>query len=87
MNTDTTRTMFRKFPDEDIVALFPDILASHGGLILDYMHIGQHGQADYEHVMSITVPALPDEFKPLLDELTNLVGYHCFIINKREDTL
>lgn len=83
----------------DIVALFPDLEAgdyqSYNAdkqsfetrpLITSYEHIGQHGQADYSHVMSITDEASPDEFKPLLDELTT-IGYHCFIVNKREDIL
>ena len=86
-DNEATRTIFRKFPDGEVIALFPDIIAGMNGEILDYVHLGQHGQADYDYVMSITLPATPKEFKPLLDELTNQVGYHCFIVNRKEDIL
>ena len=67
--------VFRKFRDGDVIALFPDDIDTFSRTVTSYQHIGQHGGADYSHVISITKPATKREFKPLLDELTDMVGY------------
>jgi len=70
-----TRVIFRKWGNGEIIALFPD--EKWGGeMITSYEHFGQHGEANYSWVMSITSPATPEEFAMLKDELENLMGYN-----------
>ena len=69
-----TDTVFRMFPEGDVVALFPAIAADLDGRCSSYMHIGQHGAADYQHVIGRTRPARPDEYRELLVELGG-IGY------------
>lgn len=72
MNTNKIRVIFRAFKSGEIIALFPDIKQGNG-LILSYMHIGQHGGAS-PNIVSDTKPATPEQFAPLLNELTG-IGY------------
>lgn len=62
----------------DVIALFPKSPATLDGLATSYRHVGQHGAADYQHVISMTVPVTVSEPDPerdaLLDELRS-VGY------------
>lgn len=67
-----TKVIFRKFKNGEIIALFPELKEGRG-LILSYMHIGQHGDASPKIVMD-TKPATPEEFAPLYNELTG-IGY------------
>lgn len=69
-----TPTVFRMFPDGGVIALFPTIPADLQGRCLSYMHVGQHGAADYQHVVSRTRPASPGECADLVAELTG-IGY------------
>jgi len=68
---------FRKFPEGDIIALFPSIPTTYP-YITSYQHIGQHGAAsiellhDLERVTEI-------EYTPLLAEL-GVVGYDNLIV-------
>ena len=39
-----------------------------------YMHVGQHGAADYADVIADTSPAQENEYKDLLNELKT-IGY------------
>lgn len=68
--------VFRKWKDSgDVIALFPELPAdSHGRFCDSYMHVGQHGGADYTGVVRQTVPATPDECAALSVEL-NRIGY------------
>jgi hypothetical protein len=68
--------VFRKWKDTgDVIALFPELPADIYGWYCDsYMHVGQHGGADYHGVISQTVPATPDEYAALSGEL-NRIGY------------
>ena len=52
------KVVFRKFPDGDIIALFPDEIFSDG-FITSYMRIGQHSGA---------MKSLIDELKPATDQ-------------------
>lgn len=66
--------IFRKFKDNDIIAVFPGI--SEGpGLHLSYMHVGQHGAASRSVVWKNTVPATLQEYRKLAYELEEQVGY------------
>lgn len=67
-----TKVIFRKFKNGEIIALFPELKEGRG-LILSYMHIGQHGAASPEIVRD-TKPATSEQFAPLYNELTG-IGY------------
>lgn len=70
-----TVVVFRKFRDGgDILALFPEIAASHDGKCLSYQTIGQHSGADYAGCIAASVPARPDEYRELARELCR-IGY------------
>lgn len=74
-DTEPTPTVFRVFPEGDVIALFPaDAAGSTYGDCTSYMHVGQHSAADYHHVVASTRPAEPEEYESLLRELEQ-VGY------------
>lgn len=78
-----TTVIFRKFKDGDIIALFPgEKWDNHSGLILSYMHVGQHGSADYNYIITTTLPAKENEYNSLYRELISL-GYNLQINKKR----
>lgn len=75
-------TIFRVYPDGEVIALFPQIAANVGGwLCQSYMHIGQHGGADPLIVCNQTRLAEPKEYKELFAELEQ-IGYNP-VIRKR----
>lgn len=61
--------IFRKYRDGEIIALFPDTKADMRGNCMSYQHIGQHGAADYNWVVSNTQLATLREYKKLYQEL------------------
>jgi hypothetical protein len=66
------RVIFRKFPEGDVIALFPS--QSEGpGLINSYQHTGQHGAASQQLIKALR-PAKPFEYESLLQEL-RAIGY------------
>lgn len=71
------KVVLRRWRDGDLIALMPEEPADeYGRTISSYMHVGQHGEAQYEHVISQTQPVLwwgPDELD-FLDELKR-IGY------------
>lgn len=71
----TTRVVFRKWNNGDIIALFPQV---PGGVSDDtcnsYEHVGQHGSADYFSVVTRTRPATDAEAADLKAELES-IGY------------
>ena len=70
-----TRVVFRKWKNGDIIALFPDEPWSRSSyMTTSYMHVGQHGAADYADVIADTSPAQENEYKDLLNELKT-IGY------------
>lgn len=60
--------------DNEVMAFFPTIPWSHM-LITCYAHIGQHDGACVDYYINQTKPATKEQYEPLLNELTNLVGY------------
>jgi hypothetical protein len=67
--------IFRKWKDGDIIALFPNIAHDTNGFYCSsYMHVGQHGGADYAGVLTQTKLASESEYKNLKKELEN-IGY------------
>jgi hypothetical protein len=71
--------IFRRFPDGDIIALFPYLAAEclNPWPCQSYMHIGQHGAAD-PRIMHGTRPAKRHEYAALKMELEQ-VGYRLVV--------
>ncbi|WP_240058001.1 hypothetical protein [Bacteroides uniformis] len=70
-----TKVIFRKSGKGEIIALFPSLPWSRNdNMVTSYMHMGQHGPADYAGVLTVTTPARQTEFRGLLEEL-ELLGY------------
>ena len=68
--------VFRRFPDGDIIALFPFLPAEclNAWPCQSYMRVGQHGPAD-PRIVYDTRPARPHEYAALKAELER-IGYH-----------
>jgi hypothetical protein len=73
------KVVFRKWKGE-IIALFPEI-KSNNYLVLSYMHVGQHSDADYHGIIRESKPAKEDEYKDLFNELTS-IGYDLKVVKK-----
>lgn len=88
MEKDTyiTDITFRKFKDGQVIALMPHEVADHKGNVNSYMHVGQHSGADYNHVVSDTKLAKPNEYADLLNELEKAFGYNINVVLKRNYT-
>ena len=80
-----TKTIFRKFKDNgDIIALFPEIPSDYIGRYCDsYVHIGQHGSANYQLVIKNTVLATPEEYAELKRELETHYNYEIEVYQRR----
>lgn len=74
-----TTVVFRKFiKTGEIIAVFtnlgyPDYTMKKEHK-LSYMHVGQHGECNYEFIKSVTVISYYEEYKDLLEELKS-IGY------------
>ena len=76
------KTIFRKWEDGDVIAIFPEIPADvRGFACMSYQHIGQHGACD-PRFASFTQPASPEEYADLYKEL-QAIGYEDIEIVKR----
>jgi len=70
-----TTVVFRKWPNGDVLALFPEVPANtRGNDCQSYAHVGQHSAADPAIVYS-TQPASPEEYAELKKELES-IGYN-----------
>lgn len=70
------KTVFRIYPNGEVIALFPQIAAQIGGYLCQfYIHIGQHGAAGTHTVVRQTRLASRKEYLPLLKELEQ-IGYN-----------
>jgi len=75
MAEEKTVVIFRKYPEGDILAIFPEIPSDPWGAeCMVYQHIGQHGGGDCNLMMRATKPARPSEYKELKKELEG-IGY------------
>jgi len=72
MKIQKIKTVFRQYPDGEIVALFPYEMADHNYNCLSYAHTGQHGAANYTYVINTTKPA--KDAQELKKELES-IGY------------
>lgn len=73
-DVETTAVVFRvwkKDPQKgEVIALFPAICDSYSQpFCMSYMHVGQHGSANYYGVIEMTRPAKPEEYADLQAEL------------------
>ena len=76
----TTKVIFRKFEDGEVIAIFPDELYDwiNKDLVWSYMHIGQHSAASKSLAKEKAI-ALPEEYADLQEELES-IGYVLNII-------
>lgn len=78
-----TKVVFRRYPDGQVIALFPDIPWSRQqGEVTSYRHFDQHGAADYAGVIAVTQPAREKEYRNPLSEL-RAIGYDDLHIMRR----
>jgi len=82
------KVVFRRWRDgAGVIALFPELPAdAHGHYCDSYMHVGQHGGADYHGVVRHTTPATPDESATLAAELTR-IGYRLVPVRRASPRL
>lgn len=79
-----TKTIFRKFKDGEVIALFPEYPTDLDGKYCDsYMHIGQHGSANYQGLLKDTVLATPEEYAELKRELETHYDYEIEVYQRR----
>jgi hypothetical protein len=81
-DTQTTDIIFRKYPEGDIIAIFPHECNDRRGNVTSYMQTGQHSSADYKGVISSTKPATLAESNDLFHELKGL-GYDIRIVARQ----
>ncbi len=83
MDNETELVIFRVYSDGDVIALFPLIAVDTLGYnCQSYMHIGQHGGANPQIVVSQTKLATPNQYEDLLEELKR-IGYENLKVIKR----
>jgi hypothetical protein len=68
------RVIFGLLENGEPIAFLLDADTFTPEAIMTYMHVGQHGEASLEIFDTIDL-ALPFQYKELLDELENIVGY------------
>lgn len=77
---ETVKVCFRKFPEGDVIALFPGMIETKSGMINSFQHLGQHGAASPELIQGLQ-PATAQEYAPLLKELESKpYGYELEIV-------
>jgi hypothetical protein len=87
VDEEVTIVIFRRWKKlnpvfDPVIAMFPREPAGRcDASCLSYEHVGQHGAADYHHVMSRTIVAEPAEYAPLKHELEQR-GYR-LVVRKR----
>jgi len=87
MQTEKTKVIFRKFPDGEVIALFPELPGDNSVLnCLNYMHNGQHGsgKATLEGTKPIKFADNMTAFyrmEALKRELT-AIGYNLTIVSR-----
>jgi len=77
---EVTSVVFRRWPNGDVLALFPEIDEGRG-LCSSYEHVGQHGGADYLWCVRSTSLATPSDYAPLKSELES-IGYRLRVVRR-----
>lgn len=69
---------------KSVLALFPCSPADRMGHVMCYEHVGQHGAADYNYIVSMSTPASEndEDVKALKRELRN-IGYKLVVRKRR----
>lgn len=80
MTDEETLTIFRKFPDGEIIAIFPEMREGNY-MCGSYLHVGQHGAGHYHIMIHRTEKASPQEYADLKEELES-IGYNLKIRQK-----
>ena len=75
-----THTPYQK---GEAIALFPT-LVERNGLVQSYMHVGQHGSADYAGMIRESRKATPSEYAPLMRELQGAPYHYNLIVYDRK---
>ena len=78
---DKLKVVFRKDKEENVIAFLPELRVNYGN-IMSYMHIGQHGEADYLFYKE-TKKADESEYNSLLDELERIYD-DCTLVVKQK---
>jgi hypothetical protein len=87
VDNEQTAVIFRKWPNGQIIALFPAIPADlAGNFCSSYMLVGQHGAASYCQVIQATAPASPEEYRNLFGELS-AIGYRLKVYKRHNGIL
>ncbi len=75
------RVVFRRFTDDigGVIAFFPDM--KEGRFIQSYMHIGQHGLAQYPNDLTVRADVFDDDVSALHRELRD-IGYNLRIVSR-----
>lgn len=74
--------LFRKDrKTNEVVAFIPESTVNYG-MILSYMHVGQHSEASLQYYWD-TVKAMEEEYKPLLMELERIYDDKILVVKKR----
>lgn len=71
------RVVFKIWEGE-VIALLPDATVNPG-MVMSYMHIGQHGEADAEFMDSLPM-AKYEQYVDLLEELKS-IGYKLHVMD------
>jgi len=76
------KTIFRIYPNREVIALFPQIAAQIDGyLCQSYLYVGQHGAANPDIVVRQTKLATEKEYRELKKELEQ-IGYNPVVAKK-----
>ena len=78
---DKVKVIFRKDKEGNIIAFFPEIEVNYGN-IMSYMHIEQHGEADYLFYKE-TKKADESEYNSLLNELKSIYDDCTLVVKQR----
>ena len=78
-DTEQTQVIFRKWPNGDVIALFPAIVGNSWDTCLSYEHIGQHGSASV--CIPNLRPAIEQEYRELKQELES-IGYRLQVVRR-----
>jgi hypothetical protein len=74
--------VFKKSAGGGVIALFPEVDEGRG-LCSSYMHVSQHGGADYRGVIADSRPAEPEEYASLRKELESPPYGYVLTIKKK----
>ncbi len=77
-----TKVIFRKFPDGEVIAIFPEESYDdiHSDLCMSYMQVGQHGACSKAIIHELSQPITSEsEYIDLYKELES-IGYELEVI-------